>query len=809
MPEFSKAVPMITRRHFFQGGATAALVSGLSRRLPAQTPAPTKDELWYAEPAQRWLEALPLGNGHLGAMVFGGTGLSRIALSESTAWSGKLEQSDVNPQALAHLAEIRKTFFEGKPHEANELCKKYLLGHSSNFGTNAPLPELRITHEGIGDVSHYRRSLNLHEAVATVAYRSGSKRIEQNFFATHADRVLVLHLASSQPQSFHIAFNPNELPCSVTFDGQQTLRLTGRVVETKHSDGVAGVSFAVHCRVLGDDATISAGNNGMAVRSGKPVTLFLAIATSFEHEDPAATCAAQLDAAARFSYQQLLTRHLSDYQPLYQRMSLRLGQPSIVNSETPTNLRRQALMHGAADRDLEALFFQYGRYLTIAGSRADSPLPLALQGIWNDGLAASMGWTDDFHLDINTQQNYWTAEVCNLAECQTPLFSFLERLQKHGASTAREMYGAKGWVAHTITNPWGYTAPGGGQGWGLHVTAGVWIALQMWQHYEFTLDETFLRTRCYPLFKDASAFFMDYLVAEPKHGWLVTGPSDSPENWYKAPDGRNAAESMGPTVDRVFVFALLSICISASEKLGADDDLRQRWSEALSKLPPLQIGKYGQVQEWLEDFEEAIPNHRHTSHLTALYPENQINVRSTPELAKAAEVTIRRRADAPDWEQTEWGRANFIAFYARLLQGEKAHRYVLDLIAHAADDNLLSYSAAGVAGAEQNIFALDGNTGGTAAMAEMLLQSQGGEIEFLPALPSAWSEGAVRGLCARGGYEVDIAWSEGALVSAKVRARFEGPLRLRYRDSVRTFTLHANRSLQLKSSDFVSSRSIA
>jgi alpha-L-fucosidase 2 len=464
-------------------------------------------------------------------------------------------------------------------------------------------------------------------------------------------------------------------------------------------------------------------------------------------------------------------------------------------------VRRQGLEQGADDPELLALFFQYGRYLTITGSRADSPLPLALQGIWNDGLASSMGWTDDFHLDINTQQNYWPAEVCNLSECQTPLFALIDGMRTAGRTTAREMYNSPGWVVHTVTNPWGYTSPGG-VGWGIFVTAGIWIALQMWDHYTFNADVEFLRTRAYPVLREAAFFFLDYMVPEPKHGWLVTGPSDSPENWYKTPSGGRAAESMGNTIDRIFVHALYTMCIQASQTLSTDNDLRQRLESARAKLPPFQIGRHGQLQEWLEDFEDAEPNHRHTSPLVSVYPEHQISPRTTPAFSGAAEVLIQRRMDAPHWEQSEWGRANLVVYYARFLKGDDAHKYLVGLVSKAAGDNLLTFSSGGIAGADQDIFAVDGNTAGAAGIAEMLLQSQAGYIELLPALPHAWATGSVRGLCARGGFVVDMAWRDGKLLSATIRSKHGGSTPVRYADSLTTIHLSAGQSLHLRPASF-------
>ena len=792
----------IDRRRFLRGSLAAAVLPHLKPSLPARSNS-SKDELWYSRPAERWLEALPIGNGRLGGMVFGGAELERIALSELTAWSGAPATGEVNPGALPHLHEIRELFFAGKYDEAQALCRKYLPGHMKNFGTNLPLPELQLTFDTKGSVADYRRSLDLDGAIARVDFRSGGVSFAREVFATHADNVLAARLTASQPGkiSFRMDFGKGILPSTVSTSGDATLILNGRCYESQHSSGHDGVALHIRAQVMLEGGNAAAATDRIEVRDANTVTILLAIGTSYNDADPEAMSKQALSNAAHKSFAQIREAHIADYQPLYRRMSIHLGETTSSARELPTDARRKALEDGADDPELLALFFQYGRYLTIAGSRADSPLPLALQGIWNDGLASSMGWTDDYHLDINTQQNYWPAEVCNLSECQTPLFGLIDLMRSSGRTTAKEMYDAPGWVAHTVTNPWGFTAPGS-PGWGIFVTAGIWISLQMWDHYSFTGDVEFLRTRAYPVLREAAEFFLAYIVAEPKHGWLVTGPSDSPENWYIAPSGSHIAEGMGNTCDRVFVYALFTMCIDASKTLDTDEALRAKLEEARARLPPFQIGRHGQLQEWLEDFEDAEPNHRHTSHLVALYPEHQISPRSTPELAHAAEITIQRRMNAPHWEQSEWGRANLVVYYARLLKGDDAHKYLVSLVAKAADDNLLTYSSAGIAGANSNIFSLDGNTAGPAGVAEMLLQSQAGEIEFLPALPGAWPNGSIRGLCARGGYVVDIAWRNGELLSASISSKRGGSTPVRYRDTVIAIRLKPGEAIRLRRESF-------
>jgi len=793
----------VNRRDFLR----SAIVLASARRyvLGLERPSdPSPEELWYLHPAERWLEALPIGNGRLGGMIFGGVSLERVALSESTVWSGAPGHGDVNPKALPNLAEIRQLLFQGGYAEARDLCQRFLLAHPTSFGTNLPLPELQFFFENAGRSTAYRRSLDLDQAIAHVSYRSNGMLLSREYFASHPDKVIVARLTGGGRRGlrFRAAFANSVTPMEVVCEGDNTLLLRGKAYERLHSNGEQGVSFQIGVRVIPEGGRVFSADQALEIRNARAMTILIAVATDYGGGDPKDLCRQHLLQASQKGYARLREDHIANYQGLYRRVSLSLGKGSNPATAQPTDVRRKTFSAGANDPEFIALFFQYGRYLTIAGSREDSPLPLALQGIWNDGLASSMQWTDDYHLDINTQQNYWAAEVCNLSECLMPLFSLIDGLRVSGGRTAKEMYGTPGWVCHTVSNPWGYTAPGWGSGWGMFVTAGVWIARQMWDHYMFSNDMEFLRTRAYPVLREAAEFFLAYMVPEATHGWLVTGPSDSPENWFLAPSGEQCAESMGSTVDRVFVHALFTWCIKASKMLGIDSELCARLEAALAKLPPFQVGRYGQLQEWLEDFQEADPNHRHTSHLAALYPENQISPRSTPELARAAKATIERRLNSSHWEQSEWGRANLVAYYARLLDGDRSHKYLVSLISRAADDNLLTFSSAGVAGALQNIFAIDGNTAGTAGIAEMLLQSQAEEIQLLPALPADWPNGSISGLRARGGCEVEIHWFQGVLQSATISSTSGGSTPVRYRNGVKQIDLRRGESVRLGPEDF-------
>jgi alpha-L-fucosidase 2 len=762
-----------------------------------------KNELWFSNPASRWMEAVPVGNGRIGGMIYGGTSAERIDLTESTVWSGAPSDKDVNPTALENLGRIRELMFAGKYAEGGELCQQHLLGNGKSFGTHLPMATLELALQGDGPVQDYRRSLNLDEALVYVDYTRSGLRFHREIFSSNPDDVFVVRQTCDRPKSINcsVSFAKLTLPGNVTIEGSDTLVLKGHAFEHLHSDGKQGVAFETRIRLVSEGGQITAQDGSLQVRGANAITLHVAVSTDFRGADASARCVQTLQALRNKTFAQLRAAHIEDHQSLFHRVAIDLGGNPSAELK-PTDERRKAVQAGEADPGLSALFFQYGRYLTIAGSRANSPLPLALQGIWNDGLASSMGWTDDFHLDINTEQNYWAAEVGNLSECQSPVFDFVDGLRVAGRSTAREMYGAPGWVAHVVTNPWGFTAPGWGLGWGIFPTGGYWIALQLWEHYRFTADKQFLQQRVYPVFKEAAEFFLAYMVTHPKHGWLVTGPSVSPENWFISPGGKHCSESMGPTVDRVFVHSLLSACIEASTTLGIDDQFRASAKAALDRLPPFQIGKHGQLQEWLEDFDEAEPGHRHMSHLLSLYPEHQISPVATPALAAAARVTIERRISQPNWEDSEWGRALLVNFYARLLDGESAHKHFVGIIAKSAEDSLLAYSRGGVAGAESNIFSLDGNTAGAAGLAEMLLQSQAEEIHLLPALPSAWPQGKISGLCARGGVEVSLSWAEGKLVSASLKSRQGGTHSVRYGTGIVRRTLPPGREVKVYPSQF-------
>ena len=733
-------------------------------------------ELWYAQPAKVWMESLPIGNGRLGAMTYGGIEEEKLALNESTMWSGQYNENQNKPFGREKMNQLRKLFFEGKLSEGNRIAGDNLHGNQTSFGTHLPIGDLKMQFiYPEGKVTDYRRSLSLDEAVSSVSFNSGGVNYKREYFATNPDNVLVLRLTADKQKSITMNMGLDLMRQADLSVEDNQLVFTGKVDFPLHGPG--GVCFEGRIAVLADNGEVKMEQSGVGIKEADAVTLIVDVRTDYKSPDYKTLCADGVKKAAAKSYDELKQAHIKDYNTLYNRVSIHFGQDA--NRALPTDVRWKQVKEGKTDTGLDALFFQYGRYLTIASSRENSPLPIALQGFFNDNKACNMGWTNDYHLDINTEQNYWAANVGNLAECNAPLFTYIKDLAHHGAKTAEVVYGCKGWTAHTTANVWGYTPASSTIIWGLFPMAGSWIASHLWTQYEFTQDKQYLAETAYPLLKGNAQFILDFLAKDPKSGYLMTGPSISPENWFRTAGGEEMVASMMPACDRELAYEILSNCVQASEILNTDREFADSLRTAIAQLPPIQLRANGAIREWFEDFEEAHPNHRHTSHLLALYPFSQITLEKTPELAEAARKTIENRLSAENWEDTEWSRANMICMYARLKDAQEAYKSVQLLQGKLSRENLMTVSPGGIAGAEGDIYSFDGNPAGTAGMAEMLVQNHEGYVEFLPCLPVEWKDGSFKGLCLKGGAEATAEWTNAVINKASLKATVDQVLKVK------------------------------
>ena len=730
-------------------------------------------ELWYAQPAKVWMESLPIGNGRLGAMTYGGIEEEKLALNESTMWSGQYNENQNKPFGREKMNQLRKLFFEGKLSEGNRIAGDNLHGNQTSFGTHLPIGDLKMQFiYPEGKVTDYRRSLSLDEAVSSVSFNSGGVNYKREYFATNSDNVLVLRLTADKQKSITMNMGLDLMRQADLSVENNQLVFTGKVDFPLHGPG--GVCFEGRIAVLADNGEVKMEQSGVSIKEADAVTLIVDVRTDYKSPDYKTLCADGVEKAAAKSYDELKQAHIKDYNTLYNRVSIHFGQDA--NRAMPTDVRWKQVKEGKTDTGLDALFFQYGRYLTIASSRENSPLPIALQGFFNDNKACNMGWTNDYHLDINTEQNYWAANVGNLAECNAPLFTYIKDLAHHGAKTAEVVYGCKGWTAHTTANVWGYTPASSTIIWGLFPMAGSWIASHLWTQYEFTQDKQYLAETAYPLLKGNAQFILDFLAKDPKSGYLMTGPSISPENWFRTAGGEEMVASMMPACDRELAYEILSNCVRASEILDTDREFADSLRTAIAQLPPIQLRANGAIREWFEDFEEAHPNHRHTSHLLALYPFSQITLEKTPELAEAARKTIENRLSAENWEDTEWSRANMICMYARLKDAQEAYKSVQLLQGKLSRENLMTVSPGGIAGAEGDIYSFDGNPAGTAGMAEMNHESY---VEFLPCLPVEWKDGSFKGLCLKGGAEATAEWTNAVINKASLKATADQVLKVK------------------------------
>ena len=738
-----------------------------------QNPSPANPlELWYRQPATAWTAALPIGNGRLGAMVFGDTIRERLQLNEDTLWAGG-PYDPVNPEAREALPRVRRLVADGRYREAHALIGERMMATPLRQMPYQTVGDLWLELPGAASPQAYRRALDLDRAITTVRYAVDGVTHTREAFASAPDNVIVVRVTADRPGTVAFAASlTTPQQATAAADGAAGLILRGVNAEARGIKG--GLRFEARVHVAARGGSVRVDGTKLVVTGADEATILIAMATSYRSYkdvsgDPAAATAAAIEAARRRTVDELRERHLADYQPLFRRLTIDLGTSEAVTKPTDERIRGFA---GGGDPQLAALYVQYGRYLLIACSRPGSQ-PANLQGVWNESMTPP--WDSKYTININTEMNYWPAEIANLAELTEPLVALIRDISETGTATASRMYGARGWVAHHNTDLWRNTAPVDGPQWGMWPCGGAWLALHLWDHYDYGRDRAFL-ARAYPLLKGAAIFFLDALIEDPVRKVLVTSPSISPENQH--PFGGTSIVA-GPSMDTQIVRELFTVTMQAAEILGLDAPFRRDLDAARARLARPAIGQDGQLQEWLADWDDAAPEprHRHTSHLFAVYPAAQITARGTPALADAARRTLDLRGD----DATGWALGWRLNLWARLLDPVRAYR-ILELLVRPDRTYPNMFDA-------HPPFQIDGNFGGAAGILEMLVQSHSGEIDLLPALPPAWPDGEVTGVRARGGFEVAVRWRQGTCERITIGSKTGGSFRLRYKDRAEDVTI--------------------